>query len=284
MEAGKAVASLAGNDSGALVKGLKHRRSIAIWVTLLATVSGFVCLSLLWSSAGKGMFLFGLASMLYVLWVNRKLRAELAKRTAQGSLPAKDQPILIVIISQVLPPLLMLPLFMFPWDLILIYWIVCGIAALSALSNLSARRLLGWKANLRSLLTVTVFAAAVAAGFAIEAASSRYAEELASHLQRACKERGRCLPAPEGWRVQGNLARSNHGHWTFTYVTNAEQSEFGLWVHMHNEVEKCIHGGSAIPLNEIRSLFCNSDPKTPSSRWQYEQKAGDIVDNPMSRL
>lgn len=283
MEAVEAVASPAGNGSDALVKKLKRHRSIAIWVTLLATVCGFVCLSLLWSSAGKWMFLFVLSSMLYVLWVNRKLRVELAKQTAQGSLPAKNQSILVVIISQVLPPLLMLPLFMFPWDLILIYWIVCGVAALSALSNLSARRPLRWKANLRSLLTVTIFAAAVAAGYAVEAASSRYAEELTASLQRACKERGRCLAVPEGWRVQGNLARSNHGHWSFTYVTNAEQSEFGLWIHMHNEVEKCIHGGSAIPLSEIRSLFCNSDPKTPSSRWQYEQK-GDIVDNPRNRL
>jgi len=284
MEAGEAVASPAGNGSDAFLKGLKRCRSIALAATFLVIACGFVCLSLQWSSAGKWMFVLELAPIFYVLWVNRKLRAELAKRTAQGSLPAKDQSILVVIISQVLPPLLMLPLFMFPWDLILIYWIVCGMAALSALSNLSARRVLGWKANLRSLLTVTIFAAAVAAGFAVEAASSRYADELTASLQRACKERGRCLAVPEGWRAQRNLARSNHGHWTFTYVTNVEQSEFGLWVHMHNEVEKCIHGGSTIPLSEIRSLFCNSDPKTPSSRWQYEQKAGGGVDNPRNRL
>jgi len=276
MEAGQAVAYQAGSDNDVLVDGLKRHRHIALWVAPIAISCSFVFLSLQWVSASNWMFLLGLAPIPYVLWINRKLRVELgrielAKQAAQGSLPAKNQSALVVIISQVLPPLLLLPLFMFPWDLILIYWIVCGVAALSALSNLSTKRALGWKENLRSLLTVAIFAAAFATGFVVESASGRYAEELASRLQRECKDQGRCPSAPEGWLMDGKLARSSYGHWTFTYVTNAEQSEFGLWIHMHNEVEKCIHGGSTISLSEVRSLFCKSDPKTPSSKWQYER-------------
>lgn len=186
--------------------------------------------------------------------------------------------------SQVLPPLLLLPLFVMPWDATgLFYWIICWIAALGALlallrnlsglgkSNPSTGRFPAWKTNLRPLLTVAIFATAVAVGFIVEAASSRYTEELASHLQRECKERGRCSPAPEGWRVEGEFARSSHGHWRFTYVTNAEQSEFGLWVYRRNENEKCIHGGSTINLSEVLSVHCRSDPKVPSSKWQYER-------------
>ncbi len=187
------------------------------------------------------------------------------------------------VVSQILPALLMLPLFVIPWDLGFLYWIVCGFATLIALFNLlgslsglrapnpSASLIPVWKANLRPLLTIAIFFAAVAVAFAVEAASGRYAEELALRLQSACKERGRCLTVPEGWRMEGKYARSNYGHWTFTYVTNAEQNEFGLWIHMHNEHEKCIHGGSAIRVSEVISLFCNSDPKAPSSKWQYER-------------
>lgn len=318
MEATQAVASTAGNGSDALVKGLKRRRSIA-WCIIFAL---FFCPSVLaifgFRNTGPIAFLLRInylmqgLTLLYVMVLGFRIRraeskqvntiakseqAELMTEEARIVKPDMEKPsISNILLSQILPPLLMLPLFVVPWDLYLLYWIICGLAALIALSNLlgslsglkrsnpSASYLPAWNVNLRSLLTVVIFTVAVAAGFAVERASGRYAEELAARLQRACKERGRCLHAPEGWRAQGNSARSNYGHWSFTYVTNAEQSEFGLWIHMRNEAEKCIHGGSTIPLSEIRSLFCNSDPKAPSSRWQYEQKAGDTVNNLRKRL
>lgn len=183
-----------------------------------------------------------------------------------------------VSLSQILPPLLLLPLFVTPWDVTgLFYWIICGIAALHALfkllwslfrlskSNPSASSLPAWKTNLQPLLTVAIFASAVVVGFIVEEATSRYAEDLASRLQSSCKERGRCPPTPEGWRVEGKFAHSNYGHWTFVYATNAEQSEFGLWIHKRNENEKCIHGGSTIKLSEVLSVFCKSDPKVSSN-------------------
>lgn len=179
--------------------------------------------------------------------------------------------------SQILPPLLMLPLFVMPWDVTgLVYWMMCATAALISLfsllwslsglkkTNPSTGRLPAGKANLRPLLTVAIFAAAVTAGFVVELATSRYADNLATRLQRSCKDRGRCLPAPEGWPVQGKFARSSYGHWTFVYVTNAEQSEFGLWIHRRNENEKCIQGGSALNLSEVISVDCKSDPEVRS--------------------
>lgn len=180
--------------------------------------------------------------------------------------PAKSN----IRLSRILPPLLLLPLFVTPWDVTgLIYWMICAIAALHALFSL--RHMSGhcaaWKEFLRPLLTVVIFAAAVAVGFAVEQASKRYAQNLAAQLQRACKEQGRCPAAPEGWQVQGKFARSGYGHWTFVYLTNAGRNEFGLWVHRRNENEICIHGGSTIELSEVRSLFCKGDTNVPSSAF-----------------
>lgn len=180
--------------------------------------------------------------------------------------PAKSN----IRLSRILPPLLLLPLFVTPWDVTgLIYWMICAIAALHALFSL--RPMFGhraaWKEFLRPLLTVVIFTAAVAVGFAVEQASSRYAANLAAHLQRACQQQGRCPAVPEGWPVQGKFSRSSYGHWTLVYLTNAGRDEFGLWVHRRNENEVCFHGGSAIELSEVKSLFCNSDTNVPSSRF-----------------
>lgn len=93
---GQAVACQAENESDAPIKDLRHRRSIVLWVALLVTACGLV--------VGHGAFLLGLAPIPYALWVHRKLqvelaRVELAKLTAQGGLPQKDQ-IMQVVISR----------------------------------------------------------------------------------------------------------------------------------------------------------------------------------------
>ena len=80
MEAVQAVASPAGNDSDALVNGLKRRGRIALAVTFSIIAGGFVCLSLQWASAGLWMFILGLAPIPYALWVNRKLQVGLARQ------------------------------------------------------------------------------------------------------------------------------------------------------------------------------------------------------------
>lgn len=174
--------------------------------------------------------------------------------------------------GQILPPLFLLPLFAMPWDATtLIYWMACGIAALVSMfsllfglfrarpSNSSAGCLPAWRANLRALLAAVIFVAAAATAFAVDAAANRYAADLASRLQGICQAQQRCLPAPEGWRREGKFARSDFGHWTFSYLTNADQSEFGLWIHRRHEDEKCIHGGHRVPLGEVISVDCKGE-------------------------
>lgn len=219
--------------------------------------------------SNSGFMIAGtIAVLMLILTLLFALQLRFRIRRAEDE-QAKPQPYRKLLTGQVLPPLLLLPLFVMPWDVTgLVYWIACGIAALISLPNLLGSRPLTSKASLRPLLTVVLFVAAVATGFVVEEASNRYAEELATHLQHACKTRGRCLLAPEGWRREGKYARSSYGHWTFTYVTNTNQSEFGLWIHMRNEVENCVQGGSAISLQEVGAVFCNSDANVPASKWK----------------
>lgn len=182
--------------------------------------------------------------------------------------------------AQILAPMLMLPLFMTPMDVGgLVYWLVCAIAAFISLfillwrlirprkANLSAGSPLVWRVTLRPLLTVIIFAAAVAVGFIVELAASRYAADLVTHLQHACRDKGQCLPAPEGWSVDGKYARSRYGHWAFVYITNTRQSEFGLWIHRRNEDETCVHGGRTIPVSAVFSVYCKSEPGVLSNSF-----------------
>lgn len=122
----------------------------------------------------------------------------------------------------------------------------------------------------RPLLTILIVSGAYGAGLMVQTDSERYAKELVAALQRACKEQGRCPAAPEGWQLDERYAqgdrrrvRATHGHWSFTYVTNPERSEFELWIQKTAEVAKCAHGGSSIALSEWDSLFCASDTKLP---------------------
>lgn len=175
-------------------------------------------------------------------------------------------------LGQFLPPLLLLPLFAAPLDATtIIYWMTCAVASFISAFNLLARigkpDAGGWNTALRPLLTIALYVAAVATAFAVDAAAGRHADALAQALQRTCQERGRCPDAPEGWRVEGKYARATYGHWKFTYVTNAPKNEFGLWIYMRNEDEKCIHGGSTVPLSEKLSVYCKSDPEVRSSSF-----------------
>lgn len=182
--------------------------------------------------------------------------------------------------KKILPPLLLLPLWITPWDVGgLIYWMLGAMAALVSLLNLlllafkrGGRGVTEnyppfWLVGLRSLLTLAIFCVAVLAGLAVDAAASQHADELARRLQQQCQAQGRCPTVPDGWRVDGKIARSSYGHWKLAYVTNASQSEFGLWVHRRNENEQCVHGGSAVALSRTASVACQHDPNVRSSSY-----------------
>lgn len=63
------------NEKDMLIKQLSHRRRMAIWGIAFGICGFVLCAALRWESTSVLMFTFGLASILYVLRVNRKLRA-----------------------------------------------------------------------------------------------------------------------------------------------------------------------------------------------------------------
>jgi hypothetical protein len=94
MESERAVVSHAGNDSEALVKGLKRRIRIALTLAFSLIACGFVCLALGWVLAGSWLFILGLMPLPYALWLRSKQRTELAK---QGCPPKKDSLVWVVV-------------------------------------------------------------------------------------------------------------------------------------------------------------------------------------------
>lgn len=194
--------------------------------------------------------------------------------TTKGDINASKP---LALVQQVGPPLLLLPLFMAPFnELGLVLWMVGVLAALISVPSLlimmvrkgMGGRLFRWETMTRPLLTILIVSGAFMVGLMVQADSDRYAQKLVAALQRACKEQGRCPDAPEGWQLDARYAqgdhrrvRATHGHWNFTYVTNPERSEFELWIRKAAEVSKCFHGGSSIALSERDSLFCDNDSK-----------------------
>ena len=187
----------------------------------------------------------------------------------------------IIPASQILPPLLLLPLFMVPFDeggivLWMIGLLAVLISTLSLLVRMARReeRVYPWETMPRPLLTILIVCGAFGVGLLVQADSKRYVQELAAALQRACMEQARCPDAPDGWQLDERYAPGDHrrirttrGHWHLTYITSPERDEFELWIRKATEVEICIHGGRLITISERDSLFCASNSKLPLS-WQ----------------
>lgn len=176
-------------------------------------------------------------------------------------------------IRQITPPLLLLPLFDAPWDASGLFWWMIGVPAATVslftlLFGISrtepGQPTIRWESMLRPVLTIAIVSGATATGLLVLSNTEQYVGELASSLQRACKDQGRCPVAPRGWRTEGRYGYSTKGHWRLTYVANSSSSEFGLWVGKDRDNELCIHGGSLIALSEIKSVHCKSDPNVPS--------------------
>lgn len=184
----------------------------------------------------------------------------------------------LTLIQQVGPPLLLLPLFIASFDATWLFvWIAGVISALISVSflltimvrNGVGGRFFRWETMTRPLLTILIVSGAFGVGLVVQADSERYAHELVTVLQRACKKQGRCPVAPEGWQLDERYARGDHrrvrathGHWIFTYVTNPKRNEFELLIYKAKEVEKCAHGGSLIALSEWDApFFCDQDSK-----------------------
>lgn len=175
-------------------------------------------------------------------------------------------------IRQITPPLLLLPLFDASFDVSGLFWWMIGIpaAAISLFTLLlgisrteAGQPTIRWETMLRPVLTILIASSAFCVGLLVQSNTEQYVIELASSLQRACKDKGRCPAAPDGWRTEGKFSHSAKGHWRLTYVANSSSSEFGLRVNKGRDNELCIHGGSSIALSEIKSIHCSSDPNVP---------------------
>lgn len=70
----RSVINQAENEKDMLIKQLSHRRRMAIWAIAFGICGFVLCAALKWGSISALMFTFGLASIFYVLRVNRKLR------------------------------------------------------------------------------------------------------------------------------------------------------------------------------------------------------------------
>ena len=116
------------------------------------------------------------------------------------------------IAAQVLPPLLLLPLFVMPVEVFTsLYWMAGFVAALLSvvtLSRLSAKPKAGAPAKdrsraLRPALTLVIFAAAAFVGFrqgaGDSAAADAFARDAAREVRAACVRDGKCPEAPSGW-------------------------------------------------------------------------------------
>lgn len=260
------------------IKLRKYRR--IIWYVISAFFFfGILLVSLGFDGANPIVFWLTFLMLLYALQLGSRIRRtenEQNMLTAKGGIKASKP---LILIQQVGPPLLLLPLFMASFDATWLFVWIAGvisvlISAFSLLTlmvrNDAGGRFFRWETMTRPLLTILIVSGAYGVGLMVQASSERYAKGLVAALQRACKEQGRCPAAPEGWQLDGRYAqgdhrrvRATHGHWSFIYVTNPERSEFELWIRKATEVEKCAHGGSSIVLSERDSLFCVSDTKLP---------------------
>ena len=168
--------------------------------------------------------------------------------------------------KQLLPPLLLLPLFFLQFELFTsLYWLAGGIAACGALWNLLRMawgflrsRRQEWFVALRPGLTILLIGAAATTMGLVSAGVAEEADQLgrttAAQMQEACRAQGICPGAPPGWELAGDRARKAVRFMSVEYSLNSKASEFTVRVRHRMENELLIHGGATVPLREEIAL------------------------------
>jgi hypothetical protein len=167
--------------------------------------------------------------------------------------------------KQLLPPLLLLPLFFLPFEVFTaLYWLAGGVALCGSMMTLVRiawahvrRRRPDWFIALRPGLTVLFFGTAAATMSLTTAALTRDADQLgrmvASEMQAVCTKQGKCVAAPPGsdWEIiDSDRAIKRLKFMSVEYRTNSAGSEFTVRVRHRTEDELRIHGGVAAALRE----------------------------------
>lgn len=166
--------------------------------------------------------------------------------------------------KQILPPMLLVPLFCTPFDVIVsLYWFVGAIAATVSLWRLT-RSFLARDArqfrnrSLRPALTLLIFVAAATYMAAKSAKLERKADtigrEVATRIQQECQRLAKCPQAPDGWKIEHQRAFLTVDFMRLSYTTDDAKTRFTIRVVHRMEDELVIEGGVPGPLHESRRL------------------------------
>lgn len=172
---------------------------------------------------------------------------------------------IVTLAKQLIPPLLLLPLFGMPWDIgTSLFWLGGGVAACLSAVKLSQIRSARapkqrpiWHVALRPGLTVALFGAALATmtviSSGLETEVDQLGRALASEMQATCTRQAKCLPIPPGpdWvKIDDNRALKRVKFMSVEYRTNPAGTEFTVRIRHRMEDELRIHGGVGSTLKE----------------------------------
>lgn len=169
-----------------------------------------------------------------------------------------------LVAGQVLPPMLLLPLFVTPFDIFVsLYWFAGGIAALISFWQLlksfftraaEVNRL----RRLRSALTLLVFASAATymtiTSHHLERKVNAIGREVAKRIQDECIRMKQCPQAPDGWRTENQRVFLPVDFMQLAYFVTDENTRFTIRVIYRMEDELVIEGGVSNVLRETRRL------------------------------
>lgn len=182
--------------------------------------------------------------------------------TAENSSGRSAGPVFMA--GQILPPMLLLPLFSTPFDIFVsLYWFIGGIAAIVSLTSLG-NSFSGGDANefrlrqLRPALTLLVFVAAASYMARTSAQLERKADaigrEVAAQMQHECQRLKKCPQAPAGWTIEHQRVFLPLEFMQLAYTTTDAQSRFTIRVFHRMEDELVIEGGVFGQLRESRRM------------------------------
>lgn len=160
-------------------------------------------------------------------------------------------------LGRIAPPLLLLPLFVIPFDIFTsLIWLVCGIAAVFSIYNLFKKR--AAIRNIRPALTIIIFFSAAIYMFNHTANVHNEIDNLAfataSVVQATCNSERVCPEPPPGWQMDRGRACTKVKFMRACYHRYEDDLRFMIRVQHSMGSELLIRGGVNIELLEDRIL------------------------------
>lgn len=160
-------------------------------------------------------------------------------------------------LAQAGPPLVFLPLLGAALDIawmglwiggaiaaaISVISLLIGLAKASSQPAPPARGLFRWETMTRPLLTILIVTSAAGLAAFEHDRAEHYMTVIAGQAQESCRGDKQCPSGPDGWATDGKSAHKTYARWQYTYFANPARDEFGLWVKVGANVERCAHGG-----------------------------------------